>query len=509
LYVWQKFSTMQTNTYLLNPVEQFLNKPKQDISKEDIIRLILKQNIEVVNFHYVGGDGRLKSLNLPVQNIKQLDMILSCGERVDGSSLFKHVETGSSDLYVVPKYRTTFINPFTEVPTLGILCSYFDKTGLPMESTPDNILLKADRVLYEQTGYKLEAMGELEYYIISEKENLFHAKDQRGYHESSPFTKWEMIRAQAISYLTQMGCNLKYGHSEVGNFSDEKFNYEQNELEFMPIGLSEAAEELVLGKWVLRHLAYQYGVNLSFAPKITVGKAGSGMHIHLKLLKNGKSVMGNGEELSSEAIKSIGGILELSPSLTAFGNTVPTSYLRLVPHQEAPTNICWGYRNRSALVRVPLGWTGKANSMIEMANPNIENTIKMNTEDKRTYEFRCPDGSADVYLLIAGLAVAVREGLQKEDALKYAKERFIDVNIFKDENKHVLNKLEQLPDSCDKSADMLMKQKDTYLKFGVFDESIIQGMYNLLKSYEDNRLSEKLYGNHDKIRELVQEYINC
>lgn len=500
---------MTKEIFYQNPLEQFLKKPKSEFTKEDIIRFILDEDIKLVDFHYVGGDGRIKSLNFPVQSKKQLDNILSYGERVDGSSLFKHVETGSSDLYVVPKYRTAFVNPFAEIPTLGILCRYFDKDGNPMAGTPDNILATADKMLTENTGYTLEAMGELEYYIISEKEDLFQAKDQRGYHEAGPFTKWEIIRSEAIYYLNQMGCHLKYGHSEVGNFSDDLYNYEQTEIEFLPVELEQAVEELILGKWVLRQVAYRYGVNLSFAPKITVGKAGSGLHIHMRLLKDGKPVMGSGSELSEVAVRAIGGILEHSAALTAFGNTVPTSYLRLVPHQEAPTNICWGYRNRSALIRVPLGWTGNAGNMIKIANPVTGASADANTEEKRTFEFRCPDGSADLYLLLAGLAVAVRKGLQSETALSYAKDRFIDVNIFKEEHKAVQQRLAQLPDSCDESAEMLMKQKDAFLEYGVFDESILNGSFKLLKSYEDKGLSEKLYGKTEEIRKLVLEHINC
>ncbi len=500
---------MAKDIFSQNPLENYLKKNRKDFTKEDIIRFILQNEIQLVDFHYVGGDGRIKTLNFPVHSQKQLDNIFTCGERVDGSSLFKHVETGSSDLYVVPKYRTAFVNPFSSIPTLGILCRYFDKDGSPMQSTPDNILEKAARTLKEKTGYELEAMGELEYYVISEKEELFPAKDQRGYHESSPFTKWDAIRSDSIYYLTQMGCHLKYGHSEVGNFCDDKYNYEQTELEFLPVPVEQAVEELVLGKWVLRHVAYQYGVNLSFAPKITVGKAGSGLHIHMRITKNGKPVMGKGKDLSDVAVQAIGGILELSSAITAFGNTVPTSYLRLVPHQEAPTNICWGYSNRSALIRVPLGWTGKADQMIRIANPDVEVKGKVNAEEKRTFEFRCPDGSADLYLLLAALAVAVRKGLESKTSLKFAQDSFIDVNIFKEEHKAVQKKLAQLPDSCDDSADHLMKYKNEFLKFGVFHETIIDGTVKLLKSYKDKGLSEKLYGNTEEIRKLVMEYINC
>jgi len=103
-----------------------------------------------------------------VINSKQhLDDLLTYGERVDGSSLFPFIEAGSSDLYVIPRYKTAFVNPFSEVPTIDIICSYYTKDGEPMQGSPQYILKKAHDVLKERTGYTLHAMGELEYYIIS------------------------------------------------------------------------------------------------------------------------------------------------------------------------------------------------------------------------------------------------------------------------------------------------------------------------------------------------------
>ena len=153
----------------LNPLVKYLNKTATDITKADIIRFIENNGIEMVNFRYVGGDGRLKTLNFVINSKKHLDEILSSGERIDGSSLFSYIEAGSSDLYVIPKFRTAFVNPFTEIPTLDILCSYYNKDGLPLSSSPENIMNKAHNVLYERTGLNFEAMGELEYYLISPK----------------------------------------------------------------------------------------------------------------------------------------------------------------------------------------------------------------------------------------------------------------------------------------------------------------------------------------------------
>jgi glutamine synthetase len=490
-----------------NPLVQFLNKPASEFTKADLIRYIREKQIQVVNFRYVGGDGRLKSLNFVINSLKHLDDILSGGERVDGSSLFSHIEAGSSDLYVVPRYRTAFANPFADIPSLDILCGYFNKDGQPLESSPQYILSKAVASLKDKTGLELQAMGELEYYIISEKDELFLATDQKGYHEASPFTKWESFRSEAMLAIAQCGGNIKYGHSEVGNFCIGDKVYEQNEIEFTPTHIEDAADQLVIAKWVLRSLAYQYGITLTFAPKITVGKAGSGMHVHMRLMKDGKSVMTQKGKLSDTAKRAIAGYMTLAPSLTAFGNTNPTSYFRLVPHQEAPTNVCWGDRNRSVLVRVPLGWCGVSN-MINVANPQ-EPPFNGDFSDKQTMEFRAADGSADIYLLMAGLTVAARHGLELPDALEIAEKNYVDVNIFHDEHKDRIKCLDQLPASCWESAVRLLEHADIYKKYDVFSEGHLQGLANSLQKYNDKTLRKEVAGDEAEVLKLVERYFHC
>jgi glutamine synthetase len=461
----------------------------------------------MVNFRYVGGDGRLKTLNFIINSLAHLESILTTGERVDGSSLFSYIEAGSSDLYVVPRYKTAFVDPFTEIPTLNLLCSFYDKDGNSLASAPEYILRKAHDVLKEETGYNLEVMGELEYYVISEAEDLFLASDQKGYHESTPFNKWEQLRTEAMRLIAMTGGMIKYGHSEVGNFRLGGMEYEQNEIEFLPVDLEDAADQLVVAKWILRSLAHKYNVTVTFAPKITAGKAGSGLHIHTRLMKNGSSVMISDGKLSEEARRMIAGFLHLSPSLTAFGNTNPTSYFRLVPHQEAPTSICWGDRNRSVLVRVPLGWSG-AGKMIFDANPQEKSGLKDYSE-KQTVEFRCPDGSADVYLLLAGLTVAARHGLQMQDALSIAAKTYVDVNIFKSENRAKLDALGKLPASCWESASLLLGQKELYTAFNVFPEKTLDDIALRLQAYNDKDLRQRAGLDQEEIMTLVNQYFHC
>ncbi len=500
---------MKNNDILLNRNElvQFLKKPSKDFTREDIIRFIEAKGITMLNFRYVADDGKLKSLNFVPFSRDHLESILTAGERVDGSSLFSFIGSGSSDLYIIPRYRTAFVNPFTETPTLEILCSFYNNDGKPLESAPEYILRKAYNRFKEKTGFIMKAFGELEYYIKSYHDDLYPLTDQKGYHQSKPFAKFEDLRIKALELCAKAGCRIKYGHSEVGSFSKDGEDFEQHEIEFLPVELDDAVDQLLIAKWILRILGSEYDVEISFAPKITVGEAGSGMHIHMMLEKDGVNMMVENGKLSSMAKKMIVGILDLSKALTAFGNTIPTSYLRLVPHQEAPTIICWGDWNRSVLIRVPLGWNGAMNMIID-ANP-ADKTEFIDMPSKQTVELRSPDGSSDIYKLFAGLVIAVEHGLEMNDALKKAEELYVDYNVFKDQGKIKKKPLESLPTSCWESAECLLAQRKYFEKDGVFPAGVIDSIVSKLKAFDDKGLSEKLYNRNEVISKLVKQFLHC
>ena len=485
---------MMNQELLMSPnrLVTFLQKPAAEFTKADIINYIQQNEIRMVNFMYPAADGRLKTLNFVINNASYLDAILTCGERVDGSSLFPFIEAGSSDLYVIPRFRTAFVDPFAEIPTLVMLCSFFNK---------------ACKAFTDVTGMEFQAMGELEYYVISEDDGLFPATDQRGYHESGPYAKFNDFRTQCMSYIAQTGGQIKYGHSEVGNFMLDGKVYEQNEIEFLPVNAENAADQLMIAKWVIRNLAYQYGYDITFAPKITVGKAGSGLHIHMRMMKDGQNQMLKDGALSDTARKAIAGMMQLAPSITAFGNTNPTSYFRLVPHQEAPTNVCWGDRNRSVLVRVPLGWSAQTD-MCALANP-LESDSNYDTTQKQTVEMRSPDGSADLYQLLAGLAVACRHGFEIENALAIAEQTYVNVNIHQKENADKLKALAQLPDSCAASADCLQKQRTVFEQYNVFSPAMIDGIISRLRSYNDATLRKDIQDKPEEMLALVSKFFHC
>ncbi len=492
-----------------NLLVQYLEKPASEFTRADIVRYCEENNVEFINFHYCGWDGKLKTLNFVIQNLEHLETILSAGERVDGSSLFPFIEAGKSDLYVIPKYKTAFRNPFMQEPTVDILCSFYNREGEPFESSPEYILRKAHRAFKETTGLTMEAMGELEYYIIAPDEGLYPVPDQKGYHESAPYNKFANYRVEAMRLIAQAGGMIKYGHSEVGNFTHDGKIYEQNEIEFLPTNIEDAADQLVVAKWIMRQLAYEYGVTLTFAPKITVGKAGSGMHVHCKFTKDGKSMMLRNGELSDECKKAIAGYMVAGTSLPAFGNPNPLSFMRLVPHQEAPTSLCWSFSNRSALVRVPLGWINNGKDMAADCNPLEKNSDK-DFSDKQTFEWRASDGCADMYLLMAALCAAARHGFELPNALDIAEKTYVGlgVNIHDEKNKQVQESLEQLPDSCVAAAKELEKDREIYTSKGVFSDNIVDYVIKYLKGFNDENLRAEMGNDTEKIMKLVNENIH-
>ena len=491
-------------------IAQYLKKEPDRFTRKDIIRFIEENDVRRLNFRYVGGDGRLKTLNFVLTGRRHLERILSAGERVDGSSLFPHIAANVSDLYVIPRFRTAFVNPFTNIPTVDILCSYYTHEGKPFSGSPENILRKAHDTLKQKTGISLHAMGELEYYVIAEKSrpgtDLYPLEPQKGYKESQPFSKMEEIRCEAMDALAKIGVPVKYGHSEVAAIYDEDHQYiEQNEIEFLPAPLEDAADHLVIARWVLRMVGHRHGVTVSFAPKIALGHAGNGMHIHMQFIRRRKNITFVHGDVSDIGRRAIAGILMLAPSLTAFGNTVPSSYLRLSGHQEVPMGVFWGERNRLAMIRIPLCWSTNRD-MIRDANPG-ERSRGIITPDNATIEFRCPDGSADVYLTMAGLAVAVRHGLEMENALEIAKRLYASKGRVVTLEKWEGEIRRRVPSSCDESAENLLRDRETYQEYGVFPPEVIDGVVAKLRSYNDRGLISR--SSPDELKKVMKMSIHC
>ena len=490
---------------LANPLSVILNKPPRDFQRSDLMKIIEEKQIERITFHYTALDGKLKELKLPVANSYQAESILAEGERVDGSSLFKGmVDTALSDLYVVPVYKTAFFNPFDE-GSLDFICRYLTKDGQLAPFALDNILTQACRVFRKNTGLDLRALGELEFFLLSDKNsNSYPAQRHQGYHSSAPYLKSGQILNEMVRHIVQITGAVKYAHSENGFVDSVRSDMEelsgrraeQLEVEFLPEPAEEMADDLVLGRWLIRNIAYKYGCVATFTPKIEEGVAGNGLHFHLELAREGRSIMvGNDGRLSEDARRLIGGLCEYADTLTAFGNTVSSAYLRLVPNLEAPTSICWSNLNRSAMIRVPLGWSNLRN-LAKRLNPQ-EKSEFVDPKGRQTVELRSPDGSAIIHLLLAGIVMSADWAFQENKSLfggngplDLAEKLYVKGNIFTD--KELLRKLPVLPTSCVESSRILLQKRELYERDGIFPPSVIDYVAGLLRAEDDDMMNKKL-----------------
>lgn len=479
---------------LANPIESIVDKPREDLTREDLLTVIAERQIQRITFHYTALDGKYKELRLPISDERRAERILAEGERVDGSSLFRGlVDATLSDLYVVPVYRSAFLNPFDE-QSLDMTCRFFDRDGKLAPFAPDSVLLRAARLLSRTTHLELRAMGELEFFLLSDSEApLYPAARQRGYHESSPFVKSGPLLEEMITHLERITGAVKYAHSEVGTLANIQSDLheihgksgEQLEIEFLPEPVEQCADTLVMARWIIRNVAFRHGCVATFAPKIEEGVAGNGMHVHMELLRHGTNVMRTGDVLSEEARRVIGGLCTHADSLTAFGNTVSSAYLRLVPNQEAPTRVCWSDCNRSVMVRVPLGWAGLDNLAARLNPPGKNRPAHM--DDCQTVELRTADGSAMVHLLMAGIAMAVQWGLTHEESLQIADRMYVPGS-----GVCPVQELPPLPRSCAESARNLRQKRELYEREDIFPAALVEYAAELLEAEDDEEMNHRL-----------------
>jgi len=486
---------MTDQVALANPLSLMLDKDRSDFTRADMLKVIRERGIERLSFHYTSVDGKLRELKLPVSDLSQAERILASGERVDGSSLFAGlVDASASDLYVVPSYRTAFLSPF-DASSLNFICRFLDRDGKLAAFTPDNILALAHERFKERTGLELHALGELEFFLVREggPEN-FSAHRQIGYHASAPFFKGGDVVNEMVRYLTQITGAVKYAHAEVGYIDSVRSNLtllsgrraEQHEIELQTRPIEEMGDLVGLARWIIRNVAHRHGMLATFAPKIEEGVAGNGLHFHMELVADGHNMMSSEDgTLSPAARKLIGGLVHYASTLSAFGNTVASSFLRLVPNQEAPTRICWSHNNRSALIRVPLGWS-KQSHLARVVNP-VDTDEYVDSRGRQTVELRSPDGSASFHLLLAGITTAAEYGLTHDGMLELAEKTNVEGNVFQDKER--MQHLEPLPASCVQCAGLLDERRAMYEVDGVFPASVIDYQIDLLSREKDEKLN--------------------
>ncbi len=460
---------------------------------EDALDYIKAKSVRIVNLCHIPEDGRIKTLTFSADDTEHIRDVLENGERVDGSNLFSFLEPGRSDIYIRPSIRRAFINPFAILPTLNIMCSYFNDNGELFELSPQSVLARAEEKLMRETGIALEALAELEFYVLAKPdvENLFPAEPDRNYHESTPFSKFEEVRNRILAVLSAVGITTKYGHAEVGRIVTPEFLAEQQEIELNLQPLNRTAENISITKWIIRNSCAQYGVSVSFSPKINTDHMGTGMHMHLRLVKDEKNITSDAQgTLSRRALEAIGGILKFAPSLPAFGNPAPVSYLRFSAHKESPMQICWGERNRMSLIRIPLWGISR-------------NKIKHKNVERATFEYRASDAFANPFLLLAGLTTAVNYGIENADeALELCKKLHVEIGTT------AVRVRKDLPLSCAESADNLRKDRKLYESYGVFPPRLVEKTIENLKDYSDKDLWKRLVRRPKETSEILKRYLH-
>ena len=455
-----------------------LGKAAPEIQRSDIVAFIRQNEIKTLCFQYLDLESEIREILIPINSTEYAHRILASGERIDGSSIFKGIiPSGESDLYIVPLYQTAYMNPFME-NTLNIVCNFLNRDEKLAAFTPANILKNEAKDILNKHGLELWALGELEFYLLGEEQfSDFVLEKQKGYHRSTPYTKYRDIASEIGQIMAGITGAVKYVHAEVGYISDlekngKKYHAEQYEVEFLPEPISNAALTVSLTKWVTENVAAQYGVNVSFTPKLMEGHAGTGLHFHLELLRDSNNIMRDKSgEISKEARAMIASLCEYGPSLTAVGNRSKASYERLVPNQESPTSVYWNELDRNALLRIPLAWKN-GEDLASVINENNRESYH-SPYHRQTVELRSADTSGHHYFLLAGIARAVNHGLSNIE--RYSK-------MAADYGKPSKDPQRQLPASCDLSVKKFRDSASLYK--GLFSDKIMDYIVTTLENAE-------------------------
>jgi glutamine synthetase len=392
-----------------------------DKTADDLLKLVADEDVEYVDIRFCDLPGVLQHFSIPASALNA--DVFEDGLAFDGSSIRGFQSIHESDMMLLPDPGTALLDPFRSAKTLNLNCFVHDPfTREPYSRDPRNVARKAENFLASSGIADTAFFGaEAEFYIFdsvafdSRINGSFYKLDSSsgwwntgesteidgrpnrgykvrpkgGYFPVAPNDQYVDLRDEMTTNLINAGFVLERGHHEVGTGGQAEINYKFNTL-------LHAADDLMLFKYIIKNTAWQAGKTVTFMPKPLFGDNGSGMHAHQSLSKDGSPLFydeAGYAGLSDTARYYIGGILHHAPSLLAFTNPTVNSYKRLVPHYEAPINLVYSQRNRSACVRIPITGT----------NPLA-----------KRIEFRCPDSSGNPYFAFAAMLMAGVDGIKNK-----------------------------------------------------------------------------------------------
>ena len=446
----------------------------------EAMEMIHVQGYRMVDLKFSDLWGRWHHVTVPASQFNE--QLMRDGVGFDGSSVgLKSVKSG--DMVLLPDLATAFRDPFCSAPTISFICSAHEAdTKMPFPLDPRNIVRRAEEYL-RRSGVADESVWgpEYEFYVFRSVaiENGVHVASYRvdsgeadwnsasaghghliplhgGYHAIPPKDSLHNLRSEICLELEKLGVAVKYHHHEVGGPG-------QCEIETPLSGILRAGDATQIIKYVVKNVAVRHGQTATFMPKPLYGEAGSGMHFHQMLRRQGRNVFyerdGYGH-LSELALHYIGGVLAHGPALLAITNPSTNSYRRLVPGFEAPVSAFFSLGNRSAAIRVPK---------------------YADQEDTARFEFRPPDASCNVYLALAAQLMAGLDGILNRIDPSAHGFGPIDRNIFEwtDEERRAVR---SLPTSLREACDALAADHDFLLAGDVFDGEQIEDLLRHLRA---------------------------
>ena len=436
----------------------------------DVLNLIQEKGAKFVDVKFVDVPGTWQHFTVPAYRIDE--ETFTNGIPFDGSSVRGFQTIDESDMLLIPDPDSAILDPFTEYPTVSIIADVEDPiTREKYPRDPRNIAKAAEAYLYATGIADVVYLGpEAEFYIFNdvrysqsasggfysidsqeaawntgadEGPNLgYKMRTKEGYFPVPPSDTLSDLRSKMVLTLLDAGVDVDVHHHEVGNAGQGEIGLKYNTL-------TKMADNLLLHKYIVKNTAAKNNFTATFMPKPIFQDNGSGMHTSLSMWKNGTNIFfdekGYGQ-LSETAVYYIGGILKHARALLAFGAASTNSYRRLVPGYEAPINLVYSARNRSAAIRIPVTQSPKA----------------------KRVEFRAPDPTANPYLLFSAMVMAGLDGIQN----KIVPPPPVDKDIYElaPEEKHGIA---QTPASLTESLDALEADHEFLLKGDVFNESLI------------------------------------
>ena len=450
---------------------------------EEVMKYIRDEDVKFVDVRFCDLPGVMQHFNVPAVSVNE-DFFRE-GQMFDGSSIRGFQAIHESDMKLIPDVATAYIDPFRVEKTLNLNFSIVDPfTDEPYSRDPRQVAAKAEAYL-KSTGIADTAFfaPEAEFYIfddvrfetkqnasyyyidsiegawntgrVEEGGNLGHKTPYKGgYFPVPPVDHFADLRDQIVLELDALGLEVERSHHEVGTAGQAEINYR-----FDSMALS--ADKIMLFKYVVKNVAHRHGKTATFMPKPVFGDNGSGMHCHQSLWKNGEPLFyderGYGG-LSDLARWYIGGLLKHAPSLLAFTNPTVNSYHRLVPGFEAPVNLVYSARNRSACVRIPI--TG--------SNPKA-----------KRIEFRVPDPSSNPYLAFSAMLMAGIDGIRN----RIEPPDPIDKDLYElPPEEHA--SIQQVPGTLAEVLDALEADHDYLTAGGVFTPDLIQTWIDYKRAHE-------------------------